>query len=81
MHFVMIHKLWLYQVCCTHFLLGRDAKGGNYVLLLFSEERELCGGFFLFPQLLRETTWILTSVDVVLYKYSVVLYKYRIFTE
>lgn len=41
MHFVMIHKLWLYQVCCTHFLLGRDAEGGNYVLLLFSEEKRV----------------------------------------
>lgn len=51
-------------------------------MLLFSEESELCGlGFYLCPQLLRETMWILTSVDVVLHKYSVVLYKYRIFTE
>lgn len=75
MHFVMIRKLWLYGVCCTCFLLGRDAKGGNYVLLLFSEEGEFCGGFFLSPQLLGETTWILSSVDVVLYKYSVFLNK------
>lgn len=83
MHFVMIHKLWLYQVCCTHFLLGRDAKGDNCLLLLFQKKKcdvVVCF-LFSFLQLLRETTSIPTFVDAVLYKYNVVLYKYGISTE
>lgn len=75
MHFVMIHKH-----DCSRFVVliscWAEMQRVVTVLLLFSEERVVWSFVFhfLFSQLLGETTWILTSVDIV-------LYKYRIFNE